>query len=117
MKRSLEEKLGSLDEEILELTPEDAIEAEIIQADEVKERIYAALSKMDNRVTHTPTSRTDPPAVDQPIVDPPAIDPPIVDPPAVDPRLLLTRLSQIHLPLTHLNLHSPDLPVPFQEPR
>ena len=46
LKRSLEDKLkalNALDEEILTLTPEDDIEGEIVQADEVRELIYTAL--------------------------------------------------------------------------
>ncbi len=49
LKRSLEDKLrclSTLDEEILLLTPEDTIEEEVITADEYKERIYIALSKL-----------------------------------------------------------------------
>ena len=50
LKRSLEDKLKSLsdlDEGILDLTPEDSIEAEIVHADEVKEDIFAASLKLD----------------------------------------------------------------------
>ena len=50
LKRSLEDKLKSLnilDEEILALTPEDVIEGEIVQADEVRELIYTALSRLE----------------------------------------------------------------------
>ena len=46
-KRSLESKLRALttlDDEILNLTDDDGIEAEIVQADEVKESTYWALS-------------------------------------------------------------------------
>ena len=51
LKRSLEDKLRSLsdlDQAILDLTPEDSIETEIIQADEIKERLYSALTKLDH---------------------------------------------------------------------
>ena len=50
LKRSLEDKLQSLsdlDQGILELTPEDSIETEIVQADEIREKLYAALSKLN----------------------------------------------------------------------
>ena len=50
LKRSLEDKLKALnilDEEILTLNPEDAIEGEIVQADEVRELIYTALSRLE----------------------------------------------------------------------
>ena len=46
-KRSLKSKLRALTtlhEEILDLTAEKGVEAEIVQADEVKEGIYGALS-------------------------------------------------------------------------
>ena len=36
-------RLGSKDPR----TPEDSIETEIVQADEIRERLYAALSKLD----------------------------------------------------------------------
>ena len=99
LKRSLEEKLqslGVLDEEILTLTPAESIEAGIVQADEIKERIYTALSRLDNARNPTPwtspspSTRADSPVVDPPTVDPPAVDPQTVDslaldPPAVDP--------------------------------
>ena len=51
LKRSLKDKLQSLsdlDQGILELTPEEAIETEIVQADEIKERIHVALSQLDH---------------------------------------------------------------------
>ena len=50
LKRSLEDKLQSLsdlDQGILELTSEDLIETEIVQADEIRERLYAALMKLE----------------------------------------------------------------------
>ena len=50
LRRSLEDKLTSLtalDNEILPLLDKEAIEAEIVQADEIKEQVYAALSKLE----------------------------------------------------------------------
>ncbi len=50
LKRILEEKLqtlGALDQKILARTAEGEIEIEIIQADEVKEKILLALSQLD----------------------------------------------------------------------
>ena len=51
LKRSLEDKLQSvseLDQAILDLTPEDSLEEEIVQADEIKELLYTALSRLDH---------------------------------------------------------------------
>ena len=51
LKRSLEEKLQCLsdfDQDILDIMPEEAIEDEIVQTDEIKERLYAALLKLDH---------------------------------------------------------------------
>ena len=48
-KQSLESKLQActtLDDEILDLTDDDGAEAEIVQANEVKESIYRALSQL-----------------------------------------------------------------------
>ena len=50
LKRSLENKLQSLstlDDEILAVTPEEAIEDEIVQADGIRDRIYEALSRLE----------------------------------------------------------------------
>ena len=50
LKQSLEDKLTSLntlDEGILTLTPDEAIEDEIVQADKVREQIYTALSRLE----------------------------------------------------------------------
>ena len=61
LKRSLEDKLHSLselDEAILNLTPEESIEAEIIQADETKERLYSALTKLDRCLSASTPSPT-----------------------------------------------------------
>ena len=92
LKRSLEDKLQSLsdlDQGILELTPEDLIVTEIVQADEIRERLYAALSKLElclsPTIPHGRAHTTDPPTTDPPAVDPPATDPSTTDPPAVDP--------------------------------
>ena len=41
----------SLDEQLVELFPEDRIEEEIIQADEYKENIYKALSKLKSTLS------------------------------------------------------------------
>ena len=60
LKRSLEEKLHSLstlDEEILLLTPEEEIEEEIVQADEIKERVYTALSRLELTLEPAPNCR------------------------------------------------------------
>ena len=92
LKRSLEDKLQSLsdlDQGILELTPEDSIETEIVQADEIRERLYAALSKLDlclsPTIPHGRAHTTDQPITDPHAVDPPATDPSATDPPAADP--------------------------------
>ena len=94
LKRSLEDKLrmqslSDLDQGILELTPEDSIETEIVQADEIRERLYAALSKLDlclsPTIPHGRAHTTDPPTTDPPAVDPPATDPSTTGPPAADP--------------------------------
>ena len=58
LKRSLEDKLQSLitlDDEILVLTPEDSIEAEIVQADECRQNIYEALSRLEIALCQPPT--------------------------------------------------------------
>ena len=68
--RSLEEKLQALskfDSDILDLTPEDDIEDEILQADEVKEQIYQALSQLEGAlkpIPHPPRARVDPTIAD-----------------------------------------------------
>lgn len=99
LKRSLEEKLrflSGLDEEILALIPEEAIEDEILRADEIKQGIYISLSKLNlilPQATPLPIDRRDPPA------DPPAADLPTADPPTADlPSLLPTDL-QLSVPL------------------
>ena len=54
LKQSLKNKLQSLsalDEGILSLTPADNVE-EIVQADEIQERVYIALSKLELALTH-----------------------------------------------------------------
>ena len=107
LKRSLEDKLqtlSDLDEGILDLTPEDSVKAEIIQADEVKERLYAALSRLDNCLSpmvppgrpHT-SPPTDPPSTDPPATDAPTVDPP--DPATSEPaRGAKVKLPKISLP-------------------
>ena len=79
LKRSLEEKLQTLtkcDEEILSLVPEGDIEEEIVRADEIKERLYNALSLLESSsqtassptnagpVAIEPSTTTDSPDVD-----------------------------------------------------
>ena len=62
LKRSLEDNLKSLsdlDEGILDLTPEDSIEAEIVHADEVREDIFAALSKLDHALSPPPVPQVE----------------------------------------------------------
>ncbi len=78
LKRSLGDKLQSLstlDEEILLLTPVEAVENEIVQADEIKELIYTALSKLEIALNPALISvvRTDPPAADPPHTEPSVI--------------------------------------------
>ena len=82
LKQSLEDKLKSLnilDKEILSLTPEDAIEGEIFQADEVRELIYTALSRLElaQKPLPVPAVRT------ERLSDPPVTEPPVgpTDPP------------------------------------
>ena len=65
-KRSLESKLQALttlDDEILDLTDDDGVEAEIVQADEVKESIYRALSRLELALTTPPSRLPETPAV------------------------------------------------------
>ena len=92
IKRSLENKLDTLtqlDGDILDRLPEGDIEADIVQADEISERIYEAVSKIelalkpDAVVAIRPT--VDPPTADPPTADPPTADPPTADPPTADP--------------------------------
>lgn len=89
LKRSLEDKLHTLsvlDEEILGLMEGEAIEEEIVQADEIKECIYAAQSRLDYASLPVRPSTMDPPTADwPPTVAPPARDPPTNDPSARDP--------------------------------
>ena len=78
LKRSLEDKpkaLNVLDEEILTLTPEDAIEGEIVQAYEVRELIYTALSRLELAQQPLPVSavRTERPS--DPLVTEPPVGP------------------------------------------
>ncbi len=59
LKLSLEEKLKTLKElnaEIIELVPEDDLEAEIQQADECHEKIFEALARIDHALTPVSTS-------------------------------------------------------------
>ena len=119
LKRSLEDKLVSLsglDERILELTPEDAIETEIVQADEIKERIYVALSELDHCLSPKAIPGRAPPLVDpspeHPPVDPPPVDPPPVHPPEhppVDP-------PPVDPPPVHPPEHPPVDPPPVHPP-
>ena len=59
LRRSLEDKLkalNTLDETLLTLTPEEAIEEEIVQADEVRELIYTALSRLELALKPAPVA-------------------------------------------------------------
>ena len=88
--------VARLDQGIVELTPEEAIETEIVQADEIKERIYVELSQLDHGVSPvTPPGRahTDPPTTDPPTTDPPTTDPHTTDPRTTDPSLRDCSLS------------------------
>lgn len=104
LKRSLEEKLqclSGLDQDILDLTPEESIEDEIIQADEIKERLYAALSKLDHCLsflgcTPSTTPTTTPPVADAPTTDPLPRDSPAADHPGVE--LTATGRAKVKLP-------------------
>ena len=76
LKRSLEDKLTSLntlDEGILTLTPEEAIEEEIVQDDEVREQIYTALSRLELalKAVPVPTVHTESP-LEAPVARTPA---------------------------------------------
>ena len=76
LKQSLEDKLkalNTLDEEILTLTPEDAIEGEIVQVNEVRELIYTALSRLElvQKPLPVPAVCTERP------LDPPVTEPPV----------------------------------------
>ena len=67
LKRSLEEKLqilSNLDDKILVVTPGEDIETEIIQADEVKERIFLALLQLD-AASNLPPRPATPAAIDE----------------------------------------------------
>ena len=88
---------------LLDLTPEDSIETEIVQADETMEQLYGTLTKLDHclssplpphmkaaAVIHPPATdhdlhATDPPTVDPHATDSPDTHPAPVDLPAVDP--------------------------------
>ena len=101
LKRSLEGKLQSLstlDDEILALTPEEAIEDEIVQADEMKEHIYTALAKLELALKPFTAAavHADLPAVDPSSTEPPTTDRPTVDSPAEDP--LPTEPLAVNLP-------------------
>ncbi len=71
LKRSLEDKLRTLsvlDEEILGLMGEEAIEEEIGQADEIKERIYTARTRLDGvSLVADPTAGDSPPPTEPPV--------------------------------------------------
>ena len=61
LRRSLEDKLkalNTLDDTILTLTPEEAIEEEIVQADEIRELIYTALSRLELALKPAPAPVT-----------------------------------------------------------
>ena len=104
-KRSLEKKMKSLsllDNEVLTLIPEEAIEDEIVQADEIRERLYTALSRLGNKLNPTaPILRPLPETlarVPTPAVHP-AVGPPIVishDP--SDEATLPVRGTNVNLP-------------------
>ena len=84
LKRSLDNKLQSLstlDDEILALTPEEAIEDEIVQADGIRDRIYEALSRLDLALEPVTTAvgRTEPLLV--PTLPDPATTDPVPRPP------------------------------------
>ncbi len=67
LKLSLEEKLKTLKElnaEIIELVPEDDLEAEIQQADECQEKIFEALARIDHAAL-TPVSTSSATAADR----------------------------------------------------
>ena len=70
-KQSLEsnlQALTTLDDGILDLTDDDGVEAEIVQADEVKESIYCVLSRLELALTNPmpPSRPPDLPAVRAP---------------------------------------------------
>ena len=69
LKLSLQEKLETLkllDGEIVDLTEENHLADEIEQADGFKERIYAAMVRIDSQMTVPVTSESAPSAVDTP---------------------------------------------------
>ena len=90
LKRSLDDKfrsLSDLDEVILDLTLEELIEAEILKADETKERLSASTSSPTRAaaVTRTQATRRPTADVDSGATEPPRLSPKaIVDPPAVE---------------------------------
>ena len=104
------EVLTPLDAEILELTPDDAIEAEIDHADQYQDNIQRILSKLNKAIT-APAPRTDPiPRTDPtPIVPPaPAAGAPTISDPPVGERAIPSahhgnkvRLPKLTLP--HFN--------------
>ena len=91
----LEEKLQTLtkcDEEILSLVPENDIEEEIVKADEIKERLYNALSLLESSSQTTSPTNASPVAIESST----ATDSPVVDPGS--PRGAKVRLPKISLP-------------------
>ena len=82
---------------MLDLTPEESIEDEIVQADETKERLYAALSKFHHCWSFLGcTPPTTPPVMDAPTADPLPRDPPAADHPGVE--LTANRRAKVKLP-------------------
>ena len=133
LKRSLENKLQSLstlDDEILALTPEEAIEDEIVQADGIRDRIYEALSRLELALKPVTTAvgRTEPllvptlpdPATTDPVPRPtdgstdvvPTTDPPprdlLADDHATDGATPLVRGAKVKLPKITLPRFSGD---------
>ena len=122
LKRSLEDKLQTLGS--LAHTLEDDIEAEIIQADEIKEWIYAALSRLAHCLsptlphgpTHTDSSNVDPPSVEPAVVNLPGRDLLTADPSTVvrttgdtpDPATTETSGAKVSLPKISLPQYSGD---------
>ena len=106
MKRSLEklQALVALDDEVLFLTTEEAIEVEILQSNEVKERIYTALSRLEHAMrsatpvllVHSDSLPVDLLAVDVPVIDRPG--PPSSDSTPITPG------AKVKLPKISLDL-------------
>ena len=103
LKRSLEDKLQTLsvlDQEILELTAEEAIEEEIIQTNEIRERVYAAQSKLNSASVPTRPRRastTDP-------TGPPAREPSPEDPPPPPDPTTTRRTPEAKVKLPKISL-------------